>query len=97
MKPCLAEKLLPVDIDTEAIHDPGVKLKQYASKLEPNVDEIASKRKKMEKNVKVNIELAQNEQKEYYDRKFGVVSCFSVERTVFVKDFKRKKREKVEN
>ena len=50
----------------------------------------------MEKNVKTNIELAQNKQKEYYDLKFGVVSCFSVERTVFVKDFKGR-REKVEN
>ena len=47
---------LPVDIDTEAVHDPDVKLKQYANKLKPNVDEIASKRKKMEENVKMNIE-----------------------------------------
>lgn len=34
---------LPVDIDTEAVHDPDVKLRQYASKLEPNVDEIDKK------------------------------------------------------
>ena len=43
--------------------------------------------------MKMNIELARNKQKEYYDRKFGVVSCFSIERSVFLKDFKGKKRE----
>ena len=45
---------LPVDIDTEAVHDLDVNLRQYTNKLEPNVNEIASKRKKMEENVKTN-------------------------------------------
>ena len=40
LKSCLAEKL--VDIDTEAVYDPE---KQYANKLEPDVDEITSRRK----------------------------------------------------
>ena len=84
---------LPVDIDNEAVHDPDVKLRQYANKLEPNVDEVTSKRKKMEENVKTNIELAQNKQKEYYDQKFGAASCFSVGSAVFMKDFTRKKRQ----
>ena len=84
---------LPVDIDNEAVHDPDVKLMQYANKLEPNVDEITSKRKEMEENVKTNIELAQNKQKEYYDQKFGAASCFSVGSVVFMKDFTRKKRQ----
>ena len=39
---------LPVDIDNEAVHDPDMKLRQYANKLEPNVDVVTSKRKKME-------------------------------------------------
>ena len=69
---------LPVDIDTEAVHDPDMKLRQYANHLEPDMDEVESKRKKMEENVKTNIEQAQSKQK-YYDQKFGAASCFGVE------------------
>lgn len=60
---------LPVDIDTEAVYDPDERLRQYADKLEPDMDEITFKRKEMEANVKANIELhiAQNKHKEYYD------------------------------
>ena len=82
-----------MDIDTEAVHDPDVKLRQYANKLGPNVDEITSKRKEIKDNVKTNIELAQNKQKEYYDQKCGAASCFSVGSAVFMKDFTRKKRQ----
>ena len=84
---------LPVDIDTEAVHDPDKKLMQYANKLEPDLEEIYAKKEEMERNVKTNIEVAQSKQKQYYDQKFGAGSCFSVGSAVFMKDFKRKKRE----
>ena len=58
------------------------------------MDEVESKRKKVEENVKANIEQAQNKQKVYYDQKFGAASCFGVGSRVFIKDFKRKKRQR---
>ena len=57
------------------------------------MDEVESKRKMMEDNVKTNIEQAQSKQKEYYDQKFGAASCFGVVSRVFIKDFTRKKRQ----
>ena len=42
--------------------------------------------------VKLNIESAQQKQKEYYDKKHGSASCFGVGSLVKMKDFKRKKR-----
>ena len=55
---------LPVDINTEAIQDPDMKLKQYVNKLEPDREDVASKRREMEEDVKANIEHAQSKQKE---------------------------------
>ena len=81
---------LPVDIDTEALHDPDEKLMQYANKLEPDLEEISAKKEEMER---TNIEVAQSKQNQYYDQKFGTGSCFSVGSAVTMKDFKRKKRE----
>ena len=40
----------------------------------------------------MNIEHTQSKQKEYYDKKFGAASCFSIGSEVFMKDFTRKKR-----
>ena len=54
---------LPVDINTEAVQDPEMKLRQYANKLEPDGEATACTRRKMEEQVKANIELAQNKQK----------------------------------
>lgn len=84
---------LPVDIDTEAKHDPDMQLVQYANKLEPDLDKVSSQRKKMEESVKANIEMAQAKQKKHYDAKFGAASCFGVGSAVFMKDFTRKKRQ----
>ena len=83
---------LPVDINTEAVQDPDMKLRQYGNKLEPDGEATACTRRKMEEQVKANIEHAQNKQKTYYDQKFGAASCFGVGSEVFMKDFTRKKR-----
>ena len=83
---------LPVDINTEAISDPNDRLKQYENKEDPDAEEVASKRRKLEETVKNNIEMAQTKQKTYYDKRFGAASCFKVGSKVFVKDFTRKKR-----
>ena len=83
---------MPVDIDAEANYDPDQKLKEFASKDEPNEEEVVAKRKTVEESVKVNIEAAQMKQKKYYDEKFGASSCFSVGSTVLKKDFMRKKQ-----
>ena len=83
---------LPVDVNMEPNYDPDQKLMEFASKDDPNEDQIVAKRRKMEELVKENIEAAQTKQKKYYDEKFGASSCFSVGSTVLKKDFKRKKR-----
>ena len=36
---------MPVDIDAEANYDPDQKLKEFASKDEPNEEEVVAKRK----------------------------------------------------
>ena len=84
---------LPVDINTEATQDPDMKLKEYANKLEPDREDISSKWRNMEVNIKANFEHAQSKQKEYYDMKFGATSCFSTGSEIFMKDFTRKKRQ----
>lgn len=83
---------LPVDINAEASYDPDQKLREFASKDEPNAEQSDAKRRKMEELVKANIEAAQEKQKKYYDEKFGASLCFSVGSTVLKKDFTRKKR-----
>jgi len=48
---------LPVDINAEAHFDPDQKLREFASKEEPNEEENDPKRRKMEELVKKNIEV----------------------------------------
>ena len=83
---------LPVDINAEASYDPDQKLREFASKDEPNAEQSDAKRRKMEELVKTNIEAAQEKQKKYYNKKFGASLCFSVGSTVLKMDFTRKKR-----
>ena len=59
----------------------------------PNECEIQEKRKKIDVEVKSNIQGAQKKQKMYYDRKHGVPgSLFAVGSLVLKKDFTQKKR-----
>ena len=83
---------LPVDVNMEPNFDPDQRLMEFASKDDPNEDQIVAKRRKMEELVKENIEAAQTKQMKYYDEQFGASSCFSVGSTVLKKDFKRKRR-----
>lgn len=83
---------LPIDINAEAMYDPDQKLKEFASEEEPKKEQSVAKRRIMEEMMKANIEAAQTKQKQYYDEKFGVSSCFTVGSTVLKKDFIRKKR-----
>ena len=83
---------LPIDINMENLHDPDERLPDYHYRPQTNVEELLVKTKMVEEVVKHNIQAAQKKQKEYYDRKHGAASCFTVGSTVLKKDFRRKKR-----
>lgn len=83
---------LPIDFNAASTYKPNAKLEEYAEAADLDEVECKAKRQRVEETVKTNIGKAQAKQKEYYDRKYGASSCFSVGSTVLKKDFKRKKR-----
>ena len=83
---------LPVDINTENQHEPDNKVKDFFAADEPDEEQIAGKREEMNALAKLNIQKAQQKQKQYYDKKHGAASCFTTGAVVLKKDFRRKKR-----
>ena len=83
---------LPVDINTENQHEPDNKVEDFFAADEPDEEQIAGKREEMNALVKLNIQKAQQKQKQYYDKKHGAASCFTTGAVVLKKDFRRKKR-----
>ena len=85
---CMAK--FPVDINLALDYDPDEKLLQNMNSEDPP-DKENERRKLMEKNIRLNIQEAQQKQKKYFDQKHGAEACFKVGATVLKRDFTRKK------
>ena len=84
---------LPIDIDTGGITEPSEKLKEFIQRQIPVEDDIQKARTNIEEVVKLNIERAQQKQKECYDKKHNALGPhFDVGCLVLKKDFTKKKR-----
>lgn len=83
---------LPIDLNSDRNYDADEIVEDFVRAESENSCEGVAKRRRMEKDIKDNINKAQAKQKKYYDEKHGAVSCFNVGSVVLKKDFRRTKR-----
>ena len=82
---------LPIDVNTETSDLEG-RVEEFEQCCDPSDEERECERRDMNDMIKANIAKAQKKQKEYYDKKHKVATCFNVGSNVLKKDFTRKKR-----
>ena len=82
---------LPIDLDTSRT-DPAEKVERYVKAEEVNHEEQLQERVKQLEEAKENILVAQQKQKELYDRKRANPECYHIGALVLKKNFLRKKK-----